>query len=327
MKLLKDDFEVIKWDSLYEYAKNNQPEIIAWWNENLLWKVPLIHLTIQDRAMKILESWKLLCHKSLKSKNSRSVSDNLYINTDILDMELWLDEYVFLSLWKSNANFDQDFDPEDFVYFCFDTNNIWNIAWTIISEKEIAELWALVSKEWVEYVMNTKWFTMDKILDNNTKAIEKFYNTIMVWNTFEKMFPWFFVKYNISFIDFISSPCFPGDEVIKSKLLWKDVIHNYWQWFQFMVPDSVWLSWNLKTIVVWDNVKINKIKQYLNTKNIKIIRYSELVNEFNTATNKEFKRNPYLTNLLLFAAYNNKLKWDKIKSFVEKDEFILRWIL
>lgn len=317
VSLVPDSFIPLDKKSYIEKAENNKLEVIyEWLSSDIIAKLPLIHATTQDRAMKILESWYLFSHKHLVKIKSPAVSNNLHNNTDELDQIIWFDEYAFLSLWKWNI---AD-SVSDLVYFCFNPESVWKIPWTIIVEKEIAELWACVSQEWAKHHINIDWFTEEYIQDRNSKAIEKFYDSIIVWETFEKLFPWFLKNHNMNIMDLIMGMSFPWEEVDKKKLtLDIEVVNNYWQWFQFMVPDKLPLKWNLVSIMTWEDVTNSKkiksaSKQF---KNVRVTRQKDLLDTINSVgLHDGTSDNVVLRNFLLYLTYNNKLSVEKILNFI-----------
>lgn len=315
ISLLPDDFEPLNKQEYNNLAKNNRPELVEKLNTGVVSTIPLIHTTTQDRAMKILESWNISSYSELERIRSKSVSNNIHNNTDELDKILWFDKYAFLSYWKWNISDTLN----DMVYLCFDPVSVWKIPWTIIAEKEIAELWAIVSQEWAKDHMLYEWLTEQEIQMWNIDAINKFYESIINWKTFEKTFLWFLDKHDLSIIDLIVWSSFPWEKEITTDFVWHTILKNYWQSFQFMIPNSLPLKWNLTSIMVWEDVKnFKKIKSSVKSlKNVRVVKQTDMIDTFSYvdqmwiwATN-----NVYLRNLLLFLAHNNLIKESKMKKF------------
>ncbi len=306
--LLPNDFIPLDQKEFEEKAKENNalmddsikkdPELIS--------KIPLIHQTTSERALKILETWYIAPYSDLKKSNSKSVSDSMKNNTDELDKILWLDNYWFFSYWKI-APLNR---VDDLVYFCFDPIKVWNTTWTIISKKEICEFWATVSKVWANYYMEVDRLTIEQIQRNNKKAIESFYGSLIIWQTFEKMFPWFIWQYSNQILDYLIDITYPWEKMLKWKM---GEVLNYWQWFQFMVPSRVSIN-NLTWIMCWENTKYKKIKKIVWRKWVRVIKTKDIKSLIKQQTWEVlWQENTVSMNLLLYFLHNNKIKSRNIK--------------
>lgn len=205
--------------------------------------IPLFHVTAPDRVESILQSWDLLSISSLEK--SGKWYHHMEINTDKLDKNLWLDKYIFSTLWR-NA-----FHNWGSISFAFPSNKILNTPWVIASLKEISDHGALVSEEAELLFRETTWGDPWR---QNRIATSKFLDGIIRWSDFQRVFWWFLQKHFASYLDYLTTLTYPG-EILEVNPMGT---MNVWGWPQIMIPQSLSLV-SCKGIFTRTRDEANKI--------------------------------------------------------------------
>ncbi len=320
INIIPDWIEPLDREWLLKRAQENYSHIPESTLDGVPESFPIIHSTTTKRALKILESGKLLSYKRLEKESNSSVSSSLMNNTDELDTFLWLDEYVFTSLWKVSLDFLEN--PEDRVFFCYDLEDILDVDWIIASIKEIAELWATVSKIGANYHMRYEWISEEDIREDNRQAIENFYFNILTSKWIKRFSHDFFLR----FPSFPTRTTYPWEaEEFEMRPEWKTLV-NYWQWFQFMIPDELPLDKLSSIVCTTDNqyktlsrkLKIPRIRSNIETDNNILFSLNRVKNNVALALNK--KPNPQafdivIINLILKLIHNRVLTQEQIVEY------------
>jgi hypothetical protein len=210
----------LKWHKLWQVDTNFEATVLS--------QISLLHVTTADRAMRILESWMLLPLARLKKEGV--VYDREWINTDKLDEKLWLDHYVFTTLWR-NA-----FHNWWTISLAFRPTKILRQPWVLASLKEVGDYGALVSPEAEEVYRRATW--KDPWLVNRI-AVQRFLGWLVRGEDFSRVFAWFLQKNFSKYLDYLTTFTYPG-EVLSTNEIWST---NIWWWPQVMIPKLVNLDW------------------------------------------------------------------------------------
>lgn len=265
-----------------------------------------VHWTTAIKAQNILKDWKIYSHSELSKMQSSFVSDRMELATDKLDIRIWADNYVFLNVWRVHP-----WDLQD-VYFCF-RNDIIEQAWNLVSMKEIVHHGWIVSDESARiYLQNDPKLDIEK---RNKEAIKKFFDSLLEWKDFHMVFEKFLSMHYSEFIHcYLSDLIFPWDT---EKFLIIDglkKLYNSYEWPQLMVPKSIDIEENLRSILIITQNK-SKVDMILNSGFPKsriyelsevIALYEETVKSKMTDTNKYFFVNLALKDIALIK-HNNRL--------------------
>lgn len=207
--------------------------------------LPLIHATTAERAMSIIRDGHILSHRKLAERWEPFLQDTKFINTDELDKILGLDRFVFLSLWRMAPRI---FDlSDDIVIFLIDPGSIDPSSWAFYSLREVCEFWATVSQEWA-HEKQYSWVSDEAILAWNIEATQEFYDSLVSSERFWEFFDRFILRFWLSIIDYLATKTYPWEEEEIVVQDWLNLLLNYWQGFQCMVPDRVKITTSVKVI-------------------------------------------------------------------------------
>lgn len=265
-----------------------------------------VHGTTARKALNILKDWKISSHSELAKAWSPFVSDRMQLATDKLDIRIGADNYVFLNIWRVHP-----WDIQD-VYFCF-RNDIIEQSWNMVSMKEIVHHGWIVSDESARICLQN-----DPKLDiekRNKEAIKKFFDSLLEWKDFPVVFEKFLSFHYEKFIHcYLSDLTFPWD--IEKFLIIDGLkkLTNSYEWPQLMVPKSIDIEENLRSILIVTQNK-SKIDIIMNSGfpisriynlNEVLSLYEETVNSKIADSNKYFFVNLALKDIALIR-HNNRL--------------------
>lgn len=261
----------------------------------------LCHGTSSKNLNLILKSDRISSYKSLQENWSEVILDNNLVNTDLLDKKLWLDDYVFLSMWRWSIS-------ELNSHYLLFGNQILESEWALSSLLEIAELWSVVSEEARKFY----WFSKKKVAKLNSIAKKRFDAWLIKWSDFKNVFDAFYYAHYSDPLEYAMSLEYPLKSPLHKEPFNREIVPR--QWPQLMVPYFVEIKRNLYAILdlYWD-------QQYSYNEKYKVVNLYEVVKEiFGSKTAIELlqykglptDKNMMLINLLIHNLWEMKSLWN-----------------
>lgn len=273
---------------------------------------PAVHGTTFARAEKIVTCGEIRSYRTLVQQNSAEVRNRAEILTDSLDIQLGLDNSIFLSLGRVNPC---DIHP---IYFVF-RNDIIENTQAAVALREIAHFRALVSPEAVEFARRAHPNLSDhEVQTRNQQAAENFFNNVFSHSDFiDSIFPRFLQLHFPQIGRYSGDIAYPQTtlEVVQAG---NDVcVMNAWDGPQVMVPETISLGTTEPAILITDPIRSESMKKRLiaaGAKEEQIFSVNEVlsiyqerfpeIGEYRKLLNEAFYLNMALRDIALMADYN-----------------------
>lgn len=239
-------------------------------------KLLAVHGTTIESLYSILDDGRIFSYKELIEHHPEIVDDRQQRQTDELDVELGLHEFVFWNVGRVHPVAMHD------VYLCA-KNELVTRPDNLVSLREIVHFGALVSPEAknVHRKLNGP-MSNEEIQRINDEAAEKFFKTLISGPDFPGLFSRFFHRhYKDQLLQYLGTLSYPGVSPSFHRYSSEEaLVKGTWEGPQLMVPGSVGME-DVQALLVTttDKKKVEKIMKSGFPEN-KIFRIGSAVNAY-----------------------------------------------
>ncbi len=259
------------------------------YSENIARGMLASHATSRKNLLSILQDNKIYSYNELTKLHPKVVENNLLTTTDQLDIQLGLDNFVFLSMGRGTVSELVDH------YLCFKHDIIWTKN-ALASLIEIAECGALVSPQTEQVHKILHWFTSDHIAKINDFAAQRLFSELVRGTDFDEILTLFLRKHYQTIRDYTTAQRFP-EQILPQEFPFNKLNTDRRQGPQLMIPHELPLDDKLYALIdvygTWDLKNNSRGKSSIRRN--QIVRIKEVAKHLpkeHKISNHIFQKNP-----------------------------------